>query len=97
MAGLKLLPALPTKWPTGQINGLIARGGVSIDIQWDTTAGTLQASLTSRAAQTITLKLPFAPSEVNCDGGEINPSDLGDTYRQITLPAGHAVTIDLQK
>ena len=60
------------------------------------TAGTLKASLTSREAQTITVKLPFAPSKVNCDGGEVTDSDHGPAYRQIALPAGHAVALDVR-
>ncbi|HDZ21216.1 hypothetical protein LCGC14_0226480 [marine sediment metagenome] len=91
---IKLLPALPTKWPAGQINGLIARGGVSIDIQWDMNAGTLRAELTARQAQTLTVKLPFGPTEITCDGGEISASDLGPAYRQLTLLAGHSVTME---
>ncbi len=90
---IKLLPALPTKWPTGQIQGLVARGGVEVDIQWDMQAGTLQANLTARTAQTVTLKLPFTPSKIECDGGELTPSDLGDAYRQISLPVGRAATV----
>jgi len=94
---LKLLPALPTKWPTGQINGLRSRCGVAVDIQWDLAAGSLRANLTSREAQTITVKLPFEPDTVDCDGAEIAASDYGPAYRQISLPAGHAVTLTAKK
>ncbi|ASA24033.1 glycoside hydrolase family 95 protein [Paenibacillus donghaensis] len=31
---LRLLPALPPKWTEGQITGLKARGGYSVDIRW---------------------------------------------------------------
>ena len=85
---IKLLPALPAKWPAGSITGLHTRCGVAVDIEWNMDEGKLSANLTSREAQTVTVKLPFEPSQVDCDGGEMSPSDFGPAYRQITLPAG---------
>lgn len=31
---IELLPALPKEWATGEINGLTARGGFKVDMQW---------------------------------------------------------------
>ncbi len=52
---LRLLPALPEEaWSTGSMEGLMARGAIQVDLQWE--KGTLQSAiLTAQADQRVTV------------------------------------------
>jgi alpha-L-fucosidase 2 len=53
---IHLLPALPSQWPTGEVKGWRARGGVEIDMAW--ASGKLTtAALRSKAGGPIKLRL----------------------------------------
>ncbi len=52
---LLLLPALPTAWPKGQIRGVRARGGVTVDLAWEAGAP-VALTLQSRKAQDVRLR-----------------------------------------
>jgi alpha-L-fucosidase 2 len=52
---IQLLPALPTAWPTGHINGICARGGFVISMSWE--AGKLkQATILSNLGNTCQIR-----------------------------------------
>ncbi|WP_431279204.1 glycosyl hydrolase family 95 catalytic domain-containing protein [Leifsonia poae] len=40
---ISLLPALPTSWPLGRVDGLRARGGIAVDLTWS--AGSLDEAV----------------------------------------------------
>jgi hypothetical protein len=55
---IDLLPALPKEWPTGEIRGTMARGQIVINrLSWDSSVRTVRVSLTSRADQTVKLRV----------------------------------------
>lgn len=66
---LRLLPALPESWGSGSIRGLHARGGYTIDLQWDKD-GTWQAAITAKFAGVLKL----------ADGRSF-PHQAGETLR----------------
>ena len=88
---LKLLPALPDRWPTGAAGTLACRGGLRVDLRWDLPAGTLTAIVSAGVAQRLTVKFPAEPRAVTCDTDSvtISPAENGPAYRQVDLPGDH--------
>ena len=54
---IDLLPALPSAWPDGYVNGLRARGGYSVDIAWQNGKLT-EAKVTASVAGPLAIRFP---------------------------------------
>ncbi len=94
---LDLLPALPTAWPTGRVTGLRARGGVTVDLNWQ--GGQLQsATLLSAKAQAVKVRPQAgrALSALANQAGRSLPQPLPrtvDGVLTVNLEAGTLVTL----
>ena len=98
---LDLLPALPKALPRGILTGIMARGRIHIDrLEWNRPEGRIDIELTSRIAQTITVRLPagttITSAEVTDAGAAIEESDDGPNCRRLALPAGRAVRLRIE-
>jgi len=66
---IHLLPALPTAWPTGQVSGLRARGGYTIDVAWS--GGRLaSAGITAKAEGPVVIHYRNATRQFHLRAGE---------------------------
>lgn len=80
---IELLPALPKAWPTGSVNGLRARGGFEVDIQWSNGQLT-KATIHRIGDQPILLRTPRGIEQINCNKGQAISLDGDfDTNRPI--------------
>jgi alpha-L-fucosidase 2 len=63
---INILPALPKAWPSGRVTGLRARGGLTVDVQWE--AGALTRATVRRipgsvqAADGVFVRVPGIPA-----------------------------------
>ncbi|MDR2044798.1 MAG: glycoside hydrolase family 95 protein [Clostridium sp.] len=53
---LVLLPAIPSSWKRGKVTGLMARGGIRVDIEW--TKESVKYALFSHRSQTVAVRIP---------------------------------------
>lgn len=74
---IRLLPALPKDWPDGDVRGLCARGGVTVDISWRNGHIT-QAVIASDKAGKVHLRLPLNVKPTNIAGGSMDCLDARD-------------------
>ncbi|MBM4154966.1 MAG: alpha-L-fucosidase [Lentisphaerae bacterium] len=88
---LQLLPALPKAWPTGTIEGVLARGQIEVRrLHW--TPGGVECTLRSGKAQTVVLDLPAAVDSVTVDGKPARAA-RGKTATSCTLKLPAAVDV----
>mgnify|MGYP000912733275 CR=1 FL=1 len=93
---IKLLPALPAKWAKGEVTGLRARGGLTVSIRWDMAARSVRAELVADRAQTVTVRFPapLASLAHNLPAEAVSPSEYGEAYRRVALPAGQMARLE---
>ncbi len=56
---ITVLPAIASEWKTGSVKGLLARGGVEVDIRWDLKAGSVEVQLLAGKDQHVELGSPY--------------------------------------
>lgn len=88
-----LLPALPSAWPSGQVRGLRARGGLEIDLAWRqgrVAVATLNARVPGRHRIRLAHGERVRKVQIR---GEVTPAsfqDLGDGVIALEVKAGRA-------
>jgi len=91
---VRLLPALPSAWPKGTIEGVLCRGAITLNrLHWN--GDVVEAEMTSSSAQEITLVLPRTIMQIKTDGA--TPTEGANANeRKISLPADKSVSITLK-
>jgi len=88
---LHLLPALPSTLAYGKVEGLCARGGFEIDIEWD--AGLLkEASILSKLGQTCKIRIT-QPVQIESEGKVIRTKILAKNIVEFETNPGVRYTL----
>jgi hypothetical protein len=91
---VRLLPALPSAWNKGTIEGVLCRGAIVLNrLHWND--GKLEVEMTSEKTQEITLVLPREIGGIKADGSSV-ADGTSASERKLTLPAGKKVTLAIQ-
>ncbi len=83
IAEIRLLPALPSAWPSGRVTGLLARGGFEVDLTW--ADGHLQsARVTSRLGQPVRVRRGGVVTRLDTRAGDVYTFTGDDLQRAAT-------------
>jgi hypothetical protein len=93
---LRLFPARPAAWPSGTIEGVLARGQIEVRrLTWDGKA--IEVVLRSGKAQDVSLFVPGEIASIAVKKGAGSVRDLREAAgRKLSLPAGQEVTIAVE-
>jgi alpha-L-fucosidase 2 len=92
---IDILPALPKDWPEGAVRGLVARGGVEVDLSWKNGRAD-RVALRPRFTGEIRLRIPqrqritavgALPLRNQSDGSVVVNVEAGASYAVRTVPS----------
>ncbi|MFC1763366.1 glycoside hydrolase family 95-like protein, partial [Planctomycetota bacterium] len=94
---LRVLPALPDAWSTGEFHGMLTRAGVRTSLQWDMTKKELKLSLVAERDADFDIKFPGDIAKLGCSRSEVlKVSTHGDNYRRVRLAKGQELSMEVE-
>ncbi|WP_019639608.1 glycoside hydrolase family 95 protein [Paenibacillus fonticola] len=91
---IRLLPALPEAWPQGRVQGLRARGGFTVDIEW-TSRQLAKSVIISESGKQLRLYVEHPVRIIASDGRDVTvkrkehileiPTQKGDVYTVVPV------------
>ena len=93
---LRILPALPSDWETGEFHGMLTRVGVNTSATWDMAEKEISITMVAERDADFTIKFPGEPESLNVSAADkIKSSQYGDSYRSLMMSQGDELTLDV--
>ena len=91
---LRILPAIPSTWTSGEFHDMLTRAGVKVSLKWDMNKKELNLTLVAERDADFDMKFPGEPSSIECSQSKIlKKSKYGNAYRAIRLDKGKEITM----
>lgn len=92
---IDFLPALPVSWSSGRVNGLVARGGFEVNLQWDKGKLT-RAEVVSKKGEVCRIKLKInGKLKINNSQGAVHYKKISQDIYEFKTKAGEKYTISI--
>lgn len=92
---IDFLPALPVTWSSGRVNGLVARGGFEVNLQWDKGKLT-RAEVVSKKGEVCRIKLKInGKLKINNSQGAVHYKKISQDIYEFKTKAGEKYTISI--
>jgi alpha-L-fucosidase 2 len=91
---VRILPALPEEWKTGEFKDMLTRAGVRTSVKWDMGKKEINIILVAERNTDFDLKLPGEMKEIECSESDIlKKSKYGENYRALRLEKGQEIKL----
>lgn len=93
---LRILPALPREWQTGEYSNMLTRVGVKTSVKWDMVRKQITVALLAERDCHFDLKFPAVPQNITTDKANmLVESRLGEKYRTLSMKKGDQLTLNI--
>ena len=93
---LRLLPALPSAWTSGEFHDVLTRIGIRTSAEWNMENREIDLTLTAERNTSFDLKFPGEIAILECSNPEdLGKSSYGETYRSIRLEKGEQISMHI--
>ncbi|MEP5434068.1 MAG: glycoside hydrolase family 95 protein [Flavobacteriaceae bacterium] len=94
---LRILPALPSNWKTGDFNNMLTRVGVRVSAKWDMEKKEINLTLKAVRDADFDIQFPGELASLSSDQSDkIGESQYGENYRSLEMKKGAELAINVK-